>query len=170
MTLTTQSDPAESKPHLETEPIWFASYPAGVPKTIDPDAYPSLSAMLLEACRVHADRPAFEYLSARMSYAAWERDSRDFAAFLVEEANCRPGDRVAIMLPNMLAYPVTFLGALRAGMTVVNVNPLYTPRELQQQLADCRRHGHRDHGEFRPQARGRNRGYSNPPRRRGAAR
>ncbi len=59
--------------------------------------------------------PAFECLSARMTYAEWDRDSRDFAAFLVEEANCRPGDRVAIMLPNMLAYPVTFLGALRAG-------------------------------------------------------
>ena len=101
-----------------------------------PDAYPSLPAMLIEACRQHAARPAFECLSAQMSYAEWDRDSRDFAAFLVEEANCRPGDRVAIMLPNMLAYPVTFLGALRAGMTVVNVNPLYTPRELQEQLAD----------------------------------
>ena len=75
-----------------------------------------------------------------MSYAEWERDSRDFAAFLVEEANCRPGDRVAIMLPNMLAYPVTFLGALRAGMIVVNVNPLYTPRELQAAACRFRRH------------------------------
>jgi long-chain acyl-CoA synthetase len=118
-------------------PIWLASYPAGVPATIDADAYPSLPAMLIEACRQHAPLPAFECLSAQMSFAQWDRDSRDFAAFLVEEVNCRPGDRVAIMLPNMLAYPVTFLGALRAGMTVVNVNPLYTPRELQQQLADC---------------------------------
>ena len=118
------------------QPIWLASYPAGVPATIDADAYPSLPAMLIEACRQHAPLPAFECLSAQMSFAQWDRDSRDFAAFLVEEANCRPGDRVAIMLPNMLAYPVTFLGALRAGMTVVNVNPLYTPRELQQQLAD----------------------------------
>ncbi len=118
------------------QPTWLASYPAGVPATIDADAYPSLPAMLIEACRQHAPLPAFECLSAPMSFAQWDRDSRDFAAFLVEEANCRPGDRVAIMLPNMLAYPVTFLGALRAGMTVVNVNPLYTPRELQQQLAD----------------------------------
>ncbi len=92
--------------------------------------------MLIEACRQHAERPAFECLSAQMTYAEWDRDSRDFAAFLVEEANCRPGDRVAIMLPNMLAYPVAFLGALRAGMTAVNVNPLYTPRELKEQLAD----------------------------------
>ncbi|MGA8075970.1 MAG: AMP-binding protein, partial [Xanthobacteraceae bacterium] len=128
MTLTT---PGEAPPAgtAGTDPIWFASYPAGVPATIDPDIYPSLPAMLIEACRQHAPRPAFECLGAQMTYAQWERDSRDFAAFLVEEAGCRRGDRVAIMLPNMLAYPVTFLGALRAGMTVVNVNPLYTPRE-----------------------------------------
>jgi long-chain acyl-CoA synthetase len=118
------------------EPIWFAAYPAGVPKTIDPDAYPSLSAMLIEACRQHRQRPAFECLGARMTYAEWDRDSRDFAAFLLERIHCRAGDRLAIMLPNMLAYPVTFLGALRAGLIVVNVNPLYTPRELQLQLAD----------------------------------
>ena len=118
------------------EPNWFSSYPPGVPKSIDPDIYPSLTAMLLEACRKNAERPAFECLGARMSYAEWDRDSRDFAAFLIEEAGCGPSDRVAIMLPNMFAYPVTFLGTLRAGLTVVNVNPLYTPRELQQQLAD----------------------------------
>ena len=119
------------------EPIWLASYPAGVPNTIDPDGFPSLSTMLIEACRQHAARPAFESLGARMTYAEWERDSTDFAAFLIEQIGCRAGDRVALMLPNMLAYPVTFLGTLRAGLIVVNVNPLYTPRELAQQLADC---------------------------------
>ena len=71
-----------------------------------------------------------------MSYAEWERDSRAFAAFLIEEVKCRAGDRVAIMLPNMLAYPVAFLGTLRAGLIAVNVNPLYTPRELKEQLGD----------------------------------
>jgi long-chain acyl-CoA synthetase len=135
MMLATQDKPVPAKAEA-AEPIWFASYPPGVPRTIDPDAYPSLTAMLVDACRQHAERPAFECLGARMSFAEWDRDSRDFAAFLVEEIGCRPGDRVAIMLPNMLAYPVTFLGALRAGMIVVNVNPLYTPRELQHQLAD----------------------------------
>jgi len=119
------------------EPIWFGSYPAGVPRTIDPDRFLSLSTMLIEACRQHAARPAFESLGARMTYGEWERDSKDFAAFLIEQLGCRAGDRVALMLPNMLAYPVTFLGTLRAGLIVVNVNPLYTPRELQQQLADC---------------------------------
>jgi long-chain acyl-CoA synthetase len=92
--------------------------------------------MLLNACDQHAERPAFECLSARISYAEWERDSRAFAAFLIEELKCDPGGRVALMLPNMLAYPIAFLGTLRAGLIVVNVNPLYTPRELKEQLLD----------------------------------
>src|SRR4029077_1297173 len=131
--------PGETAPAAApaAEPIWFASYTADVPKTIDPDTYPSLAAMLIEACRQHGARPAFECLGAQMSFAEWNRDSRDFAAFLIEQVGCQAGDRVALMLPNMLAYPVTFLGALRAGLTVVNVNPLYTPRELALQLADC---------------------------------
>jgi len=135
MTVLTQAEtaPVAARP---AEPIWFASYPAGVPRTVDPDAFASLSAMLIDACRAHAPRPAFESLGARMTYAEWERDSRDFAAFLIEQIGCQRGDRVALMLPNMLAYPVTFLGTLRAGLIVVNINPLYTPRELQQQLAD----------------------------------
>ncbi len=143
MTLLTQGDatPAQGPqgaqgPRAASTPIWLASYPPGIPETINPDSYASVAAMLIEACRTHAARPAFECLSARISYAEWDRDSRDFAAFLVEELHCKPGDRVAIMLPNMLAYPVTFLGALRAGLTVVNVNPLYTARELQEQLTD----------------------------------
>ena len=135
MTLITPSKPPP-KSTATADAIWLKSYPEGVPATIDPDIYPSLPAMLIEACRQHASRPAFECLGAQMTYAQWERDSRDFAAFLVEAVGCRRGERVAIMLPNMFAYPVTFLGALRAGMTVVNVNPLYTPRELHEQLAD----------------------------------
>jgi long-chain acyl-CoA synthetase len=119
-----------------TEPIWFRSYPASVPHSIHAGAYPSLHAMLLEACQRYSERPAFECLRARISYAEWDRHSRAFAAFLLEAANCRPGDRVAIMLPNLLSYPIAFLGTLRAGLTVVNVNPLYTPRELKEQLAD----------------------------------
>jgi long-chain acyl-CoA synthetase len=121
---------------MTREPAWFASYPAGVPRAIDAGAYPSLHALLLEACRDFAERPAFECLRARMSYAEWEQYSRGFAAFLLEQAGCSPGDRVAIMLPNLLAYPVAFLGTLRAGMIAVNVNPLYTPRELKEQIID----------------------------------
>jgi long-chain acyl-CoA synthetase len=135
MTLQTASDAASASTGV-AEPVWFGSYPPGIPKTIDPDSYPSLSAMLLDACARHAAHSAFECLGVRMTYTEWARLSRAFAAFLIEEAGCRSGDRVAIMLPNLLAYPVAFLGALRAGLTVVNVNPLYTPRELEEQLKD----------------------------------
>jgi long-chain acyl-CoA synthetase len=115
----------------------LAAYPAGVPRAIDPDTVPSLHALLLAACARHAERPAFDFLGATMSYAEWERASAAFAAFLRETLARRPGDRVAIMLPNVLAYPVAFLGTLRAGLTVIGVNPLYTPRELAHQLGDC---------------------------------
>jgi len=134
MTLQTENAPTPAR--ATAEPFWFASYPPGIPHSIDPDTYPSLSALLLDACARHAVHPAFECLNVRMSYGEWERVSRAFAAFLIEEVKCRPGDRIAIMLPNLLAYPVAFLGALRAGLIVVNVNPLYTPRELKEQLAD----------------------------------
>jgi long-chain acyl-CoA synthetase len=134
MALQTENAPTPAR--ATAEPIWFATYPPGIPHSIDPDSYPSLSALLIDACARHATHPAFECLGVRMSYAEWERVSRAFAAFLIEEVKCRPGDRIAIMLPNLLAYPVAFLGALRAGLIVVNVNPLYTPRELKEQLAD----------------------------------
>jgi long-chain acyl-CoA synthetase len=116
---------------------WRASYPTGVPATIDPDAHPSLHALLLAACYRHAERPAFDFLGAVMTYAEWERASAAFAGFLRETLGRAAGERVAIMLPNVLAYPVAFFGTLRAGLTVVGVNPLYTPRELAHQLADC---------------------------------
>ena len=120
-----------------SEAIWLASYPPGVAATIDPDSYPSLHALLLAACQRHHDRPAFDFLGATLTYAEWERASGAFAGFLLETLGRKAGDRVALMLPNALAYPVAFLGTLRAGLTVVSVNPLYTPRELQHQLADC---------------------------------
>jgi long-chain acyl-CoA synthetase len=134
MTLQTQSATPEPQ---TADHFWYASYPPSVPRAIDPDTYSSLPAMLLDACARHASLPAFECLGAGLTYADWERVSRAFAAYLVQEAKFHPGDRIAIMLPNLLAYPVAFLGAVRAGLIVVNVNPLYTPRELQAQLADA---------------------------------
>ncbi|HWX72564.1 MAG TPA: long-chain fatty acid--CoA ligase, partial [Xanthobacteraceae bacterium] len=85
MTLQTQGPPAQRTTGA-VDPIWFASYPPGVPKNIDPDAYPSLPTMLLDTCMRHAARAAFECLDTRMGYAEWERASRAFAAFLVEQA------------------------------------------------------------------------------------
>lgn len=118
------------------EAIWLASYPPGVPAHIDPDAFASVHAMLLDACQRHGERPAFDCLGASLTYREWDVASRCFAAFLMTRLRRRQGDRVAIMLPNVLSYPVAFLGTLRAGLTVVNVNPLYTQRELEHQLKD----------------------------------
>ncbi|HEX7369646.1 MAG TPA: AMP-binding protein [Rhodanobacteraceae bacterium] len=115
---------------------WLAHYPAGVPKDIDLSACPSIVAMFEEACRKHPDRPAYSSFGVTLTWAQLDRLSSRFAAFLSSEWKLGKGDRLAIMLPNLLQYPIALFGALRAGLTVVNVNPLYTARELQHQLAD----------------------------------
>ena len=116
--------------------IWLESYPAGIPAEIDPDQYRSVPDLLDRIVREFAGRPAFHNLGHTISYATLERRSRDFAAFLQGLPGMAKGERVAIMAPNLLQYPVALFGILRAGMTVVNVNPMYTPRELEHQLRD----------------------------------
>ncbi len=115
--------------------IWLKSYPAGVPAEIDLNEYPSLNAVLAQSCRKYRDLPAFRNLGATLSYGALDRLSRDFAAWL-QTLGLAKGARIALMMPNLLQYPVALFGALRAGLIVVNVNPLYTPRELEHQLKD----------------------------------
>lgn len=115
---------------------WLASYPAGVPPEIDVREYGSLREILERSCARFADRPAYSNLGVTLTYRDLDRLSRDFAAFLQSMPGLRKGERVAIMMPNLLQYPVALFGTLRAGMTVVNVNPLYTPRELEHQLKD----------------------------------
>jgi len=116
--------------------IWLNSYPAGVPADIDPRAYASLCEMFERSCERFRARTAFTNMGVALSFGELERLSRDFGAYLQTVAGLRPGERVAIMLPNLLQYPVAMFGALRAGLVVVNVNPLYTAPELEQQLAD----------------------------------
>ena len=116
--------------------IWLGSYPKGIPAEVDIHAHRSLVHMLEASCRRFRDRSAFVNMGAGMSYGELDRLSRDFGAFLTKELGLRKADRVAIMLPNLLQYPVVLFGALRAGMIVVNVNPLYTASELEQQLFD----------------------------------
>ena len=118
------------------EKIWLKHYPEGIPAEIDADEFPSLPAMLDRLFARFADRPAYHNLGVTIDYAELERQSRAFAAFLQNLPGMMQGDRVAIMSPNLLQYPVALFGILRAGMTVVNVNPLYTPRELEHQLKD----------------------------------
>ena len=115
---------------------WLASYPPGVPAEIDADRYASITEILRESVQKFAGTPAFTNFGHTISYAELDRLSRDFGAFLQRRVGLAPGARVAIMLPNLLQYPVALFGALRAGYVVVNCNPLYTPRELEHQLAD----------------------------------
>ena len=117
------------------EKIWLKSYPAGVPPEIDIIAYPRSSRCSRKASRNISDRKAFIWMDKAITYGDLDALSRDFGAYL-QGRGLKKGDRVAIMMPNVLQYPVAIAGMLRAGFTVVNVNPLYTPRELEHQLKD----------------------------------
>jgi long-chain acyl-CoA synthetase len=116
--------------------IWLKNYPHGVPAEINPNEYPSLTTLLESSCRRFAEQDAFYSLGRTLSYAEFEGRARDFAAWLQQSAKLQRGDRIAIMLPNVLQYPIALFGALRAGLTIVNTNPLYTARELEHQLKD----------------------------------
>ncbi len=115
---------------------WLAQYPAAVPAEIDFGPLASLNDVLAASCTRFADRPAFHSMGTVMSFRQLDEASRAFAAWLQKAAGLKRGDRVALMMPNLLQYPVAMFGVLRAGMVVVNVNPLYTPRELEHQLND----------------------------------
>jgi long-chain acyl-CoA synthetase len=115
--------------------FWLKSYPPGVPAEIEPARLTSIAELLRQACTAYRDRVAFEQMGRGMTFAQLDELTRDFAAWL-QAAGMVKGDRIAIMLPNTLQYPIALFGALRAGLIVVNTNPLYTARELQHQLED----------------------------------
>ena len=118
------------------EKVWLKSYPAGVPAEINPEQYASLKDLFEEACSKYASRPAFSNFGRTITYRQLDAMSRAFGAWLQKEARLKRGDRIALMMPNIIQYPVALFGALRAGLTVVNTNPLYTQRELEHQLKD----------------------------------
>ena len=115
---------------------WLAQYPAGIPSEIDVDEFPSIVSVLDAAIANYRDRPAFSNLGKTLTYGEIDRLSAQFAAYLLGELKLKKGDRVAIMMPNCLQYPIATFGILRAGLTVVNTNPMYTARELRHQLVD----------------------------------
>jgi long-chain acyl-CoA synthetase len=119
------------------ERYWLKHYPTGLASDINPDAYPSVAELLKHACQRFATRAAFSSFNVALSYAEWDRQSDLLARALVHQYGLKRGDRVAIMMPNLLQYPIALLAILRAGMVVVNTNPLYTPRELSHQLSDA---------------------------------
>ncbi|HQC97421.1 MAG TPA: AMP-binding protein, partial [Aquabacterium sp.] len=115
--------------------IWLKQYPAGVPAEVKTDLYPSLVSLIDDSLRTHADKTAYKFMGASFSFGAVDDASRALAAWL-QGSGLQRGDRVAVMMPNVPQYPVAVAAILRAGLVVVNVNPLYTPRELEHQLKD----------------------------------
>ncbi|TBU71653.1 long-chain-fatty-acid--CoA ligase FadD1 [Phytopseudomonas daroniae] len=119
-----------------TENFWTDKYPEGIAAEIDPDQYPNVQAVLKQSCQRFADKPAFTNLGKTLTYGQLFELSGHFAAYLQQHTDLQPGDRIAVQLPNVLQYPVVVFGALRAGLVVVNTNPLYTAREMEHQFKD----------------------------------
>ncbi|ATH81458.1 long-chain-fatty-acid--CoA ligase FadD1 [Pseudomonas sp. KHPS1] len=119
-----------------TENFWKDKYPVGVAAEINPDQYPNILAVLKESCQRFADKPAFSNLGKTLTYGEIYKLSGDFAAYLQKHTDLKPGDRIAVQLPNVLQYPIVVFGAMRAGLVVVNTNPLYTAREMEHQFND----------------------------------
>jgi long-chain acyl-CoA synthetase len=128
--------PHHRKENSMTEKIWLKNYAENVPAEVDPSTYPSVTSLFEESVSRYRDLPALSNMGTTLTYDELDRLTRNFAAFLQGQLGLAKGDRLAIMLPNLLQYPVALFGAFRAGLTIVNVNPLYTARELQHQLHD----------------------------------
>ncbi|GAB3250670.1 long-chain-fatty-acid--CoA ligase FadD [Larkinella harenae] len=124
-------NPSTAKPYP-----WLKFYPEGIPAEIDPDAYPSLVELIEEGCEQFADLPAYANMGKQLTFREIYTLSGHFASYLQNDLHLKKGDRVAIQMPNLLQYPVALFGILRAGLVVVNTNPLYTPREMQHQFMD----------------------------------
>jgi long-chain acyl-CoA synthetase len=122
---------------MSNERPWLAQYPEGVPAQIDSNQYASVAAVVEEAFERFRQRPAFASFGKQLSYGQIDEMSRQFAGYLTGVLKLSKGDRIAIMMPNVLQYPIALFGALRAGMVVVNTNPMYTARELKHQLEDA---------------------------------
>ncbi len=118
------------------ERLWLKSYPEGIAADVDINQYSSLRDLFLDSCKKYGDLPAFHNMGKTLSFNETEHLVAAFASFLQNHLKLEPGERLAIMMPNVLQYPVALFGALSAGLVVVNVNPLYTPRELEHQLKD----------------------------------
>lgn len=114
---------------------WTAIYPEGAPTEINPDIYSSLVDMYEEVFRKYHSRPAFLYMGKSITYGQLDQQTRQLAAYFAS-IGLEAGDRIALMMPNMMQYPIALFGALRAGLVVVNTNPLYTPREMHHQFKD----------------------------------
>lgn len=116
---------------------WRSHYPNGMPGEINPDEYDSLLTVFEESFSLYPHFPAFENNGVTLTFSEVDQLSRNFAAFIQQKTSLKPTDRIALQMPNCLQYPIAFIGSLRAGLIVVNTNPLYTPREMEHQFRDC---------------------------------
>jgi long-chain acyl-CoA synthetase len=116
---------------------WYKHYPAGTPETIGALEYTSLIELFETASKKYSDRIAFENMGVRLTFSEVDRLSSQFAAYLQHELGLKKGERIAIQMPNLLQFPIAFIGSLKAGLIVVNTNPLYTPREMEHQFNDA---------------------------------
>ncbi|WP_417791326.1 long-chain-fatty-acid--CoA ligase FadD1 [Stutzerimonas xanthomarina] len=119
-----------------TDNFWKDKYPVGVKSEINPDEYQNIQAVLKQSCEQFADKPAFSNLGKTLTYGELYKLSGEFAAYLQQNTDLQPGDRIAVQLPNLIQYPIVVFGAMRAGLIVVNTNPLYTSREMEHQFND----------------------------------
>jgi long-chain acyl-CoA synthetase len=115
---------------------WYKNYPEGIPQEVNLYDYNSVPEIFEESCKKYSDKVAFENMGATLTFSQVDKLSRDFAAYLQDSLGLKKGDRIAIQMPNLLQFPIAFIGALRAGLIVVNTNPLYTPREMEHQFKD----------------------------------
>ncbi|MHA6638073.1 long-chain-fatty-acid--CoA ligase FadD1 [Stutzerimonas frequens] len=120
-----------------TDNFWKDKYPVGVASEINPNEYQNIQAVLKQSCERFADKPAFSSLGKTLTYGELYKLSGDFAAYLQQNTDLQPGDRIAVQLPNLIQYPIVVFGAMRAGLIVVNTNPLYTAREMEHQFNDA---------------------------------
>ena len=117
--------------------FWNDKRPAGVANQIDLAEYKSVVEVFERSCKKFADRPAFSNMGVTLTYAELDRLSAAFGAYLQKHTDLKPGDRIAVQMPNVLQYPIAVFGAMRAGLIVVNTNPLYTVREMRHQFNDA---------------------------------
>jgi long-chain acyl-CoA synthetase len=118
------------------EKVWLKHYPATMPAEINPDSYKNIVELFSESCKKFGDNVAFENMGVGVTYRDLDRMAHNFAAYLQNKTDLKPGDKIALQMPNILSYPVAIYGSMLAGLVVVNTNPLYTAREMEYQFKD----------------------------------
>ena len=122
---------------MDHQNFWLGKYPESISRTIDTNIYPTILDLFKESCRKYANKPAFSNMGRTLTFAEVDKYSATFATWIQQNTDLQVGDRIAVQMPNLLQYPIVVFGAMRAGLVVVNTNPLYTAREMEHQFKDA---------------------------------